>query len=191
MRITRPLTHASMLQIAGKGGCVVCAFLKNQQSEWLEHLDFNHAGQLCNYHGWAIAAAADGKAAAEMFLRLLREPGNSGATIHCELCERILVEEESTLKDLTRALLDPEALDWLERNKALCLRHAERLACLVGAAGEARVLRIAENAREQLKASLRTFISENAQGAHSGGGALGRAAELLFGYRGLPRARSK
>lgn len=191
MRITRPLTHASMLQVAGKGGCVICAFLKNQQSTWLEHPGFNNADRLCNYHGWAIAAAADGKAAAEMFLRLLGEPDKNDSTTHCELCKQILVEEESTLKELTRALLDAEVLDWLERNRALCLRHAEKLACQVGAAAEARVLRIAENAREHLKASLQTFISENAHGAHSGGGSLGRAAELLFGYRGLPTARSR
>lgn len=71
------------------------------------------------------------------------------------------------------------------------LRHARGLATLGDPELEARVIAIAEGAVERVKASLQTFLSENAHGAHSGGGALGRAAEFLFGYRGLPGTGSR
>lgn len=120
MKITRPLTYQSMLQIAGKGGCVICVFLKNQQSSWLEHPRPESGSGLCNYHGWAIAAASDGKAAAEMFLRMMEHPEQEHGGAGCELCAHILAEEENGIRELSHTLKDPEVLDWLDGNKALC-----------------------------------------------------------------------
>lgn len=187
MRITKPLTYESMLQIAGKGGCVICAFLKNIQSAWLEHPRLDDGSDVCNYHGWAIAAASDGKAAAETFLRLMKHPEQDHGRTACELCEQVIEEEENKLKELSHILKDPEVLEWLENKQALCLRHARKLAVVAGPGSWERVMGIAEAAIERVRGDLQAFHSESARGTHSGGGALGRAAELLFGYRGLPR----
>lgn len=188
MRVTKPLTYQSMLQIAGKGGCVICAFLKNIQSAWLDNPGLDEGAGLCNYHGWAIAAAGNGKAAAETFLRRMEHPEQDHGRTACNFCERLLEEEKDTLKELSHALNDPKVLEWLEEKQALCLRHARKLAAVAGPANRERVMDIGEAAVKRLRADLQAFLSESTRGAHSGGGALGRAAELLFGYRGLPRA---
>ena len=187
MRITKPLTYESMLQIAGKGGCVICAFLKNIQSAWLDHPGLDEGSGLCNYHGWAIAAASDGKAAAETFLRLIKHPEQHHGSTECELCKQVLEEEANKVRELRNTMRDPEVLEWLEQKQALCIRHARKLAVVAGPANWERVIGVAEAAVEKMRGDLQAFLSESARGAHSGGGVLGRAAELLFGYRGLPR----
>jgi hypothetical protein len=191
MRTTKPLTFESILQIAGKGGCVICAFLKNHQSAWLEHPGMEGGRGLCNYHGWALAAAADGRAAAEIFVRMLDDCLQGEGKVACEICKQMMEEEQTKLTELNHALREAAVMEWLAGNKALCLRHARKLAGMAESKRAAAFMEIVEGARDRVRGSLQAFITESAHGGHAGGGALGRAAELLFGSRGLPRAGTK
>jgi hypothetical protein len=183
MRITRPLTYQSMLQDAGKGGCVICALLKSYQSALLERLNPAELKAVCNYHGWSIAAAAQARIAAQTFFHLLEKAEDASGETDCDFCVLIRKEEESRLKELGRVLGEPEVLDWMQAHNALCLPHAKRL---VHARSSA-MLAIAVTSRERLKNSLQSFLAELTRNVNSGGGILGRAAEFLFGFRGMPR----
>jgi hypothetical protein len=182
MRITRPLTYESMLQTASKGGCVICALLKSYQSALLERLHPAEVNAVCNYHGWSIAAAAQASIAAQTFVHLLDKAEDAHGEIDCDFCVLIRKEEETRLKELCRVLVEPEVLGWMQAHNALCLPHAEGLRARSSA-----MLAIAANSRERLKNSLQSFLAELTRNVNSGGGILGRAAEFLFGFRGMPR----
>jgi len=190
MRITRPLTYESIVQTLGKG-CVICVFLKSLQSALLERMQPAEVNGLCNFHGWAAAAAVNGKNAAETFLRLLGRSAEVGCHTGCDFCELIRHEEEIKLQGMSLALKEPEVLGWLETHNALCFCHARRLALTLPPDRQTRVLAMAQRNCEQLKSSLEAFLGQLARQSHSGGGGLGRAAELLFGYRGMPGPREK
>ena len=182
MRITRPLTYESMLQSANKGGCVICALLKSYQSALLEGLRPAELNALCNYHGWSVAAAAQARGAAEAFLHLLDTNADLASAAGCDFCGLIQKEEEIRLQELARIVDDPEVLDWMQTHSALCLPHAKRLP----PAQSSEMLAIAAKSRGRLRNGLKGFLGQLGRGDDSGGGILGRAAEFLFGYRGMP-----
>jgi hypothetical protein len=190
MRITRPLTYESMLQSAGKG-CLICALLKSYQSTLLERLQPAELKQLCNYHGWSIAAAVTAKNAAEAFLRLLERGADAVPGGGCNLCNLIQYEEQTRLKELGRALAEPEVLEWIQTHNALCLPHVIRLASVLPANRQPDILAASAKIREATKSGLESFLGKLSRDSHSGAGVLGRAAELLFGYRGMARRAEK
>lgn len=190
MRITRPLTYESMLQSAGKG-CIICALLKSYQSMLLESLQPAELKQLCNYHGWSIAAAVTARNAADAFLRLLKQAEDVMSRGGCNLCSLIQDEEETRLKELGRVLVEPEVLEWVQTHNALCLPHVIRVASVLPANRQANILAASAEIRERAKSGLESFLRELSRDTHSGSGVLGRVAELLFGYRGMSRPQEK
>lgn len=191
MRITKPLTYHSIVQALEKGSCVICVCLKSFQSSLLERVQPASIKELCNYHGWAMAAAVNGKNAAEIFLCLLEDDAGGVRKNGCDLCAQILEEQQLKLKELGHALQQPGVFEELERHHALCFCHANGLASVLSLDQQKRALAMTEHNREHLKSSLYAFLDQLASESHAGGGTLGRAAELLFGYRGLPRPEEK
>lgn len=190
MRITRPLTYEGMLQNAGKG-CIICALLKSRQSTLLERLQPAELKQLCNYHGWSVAAAVTAKNAAETFLRLLEQEPDVVTETTCNLCVLIRHEEDIRLKELGRVLTEPEVLEWIQTHNALCLPHAIRVATVLPPNRQPDIMVASAKIREMTKRGLQSFLHDLVRGTHSGGGVLGRAAEFLFGYRGMPHREEK
>jgi hypothetical protein len=160
MRITKPLICEGMLQIAGKVGCVKCAMLNSYQSFLLENLQPGQISALCHHHGWAEAAAANGKSTAETFLRLLE---------HLE----------------SPVSANREMLECLEKHIALCLCHADKLT-LIAMCRQSRALVTVAASRERTKPGRQRLLAGQDEQARAGGGMLGSAAAWLFGDRGMP-----
>lgn len=190
MRINKPLTREHIVQALEKGGCVICVFLKGFQSALLENVEPSSVKTLCNYHGWAMAAAVNGKRAAEAFIALLQTAGLAHEP-GCYFCAEILDEEKLTLSELSQVLQEGDVFARLEQHRALCFVHGARLASTLPVELGNRILAIAERNRRQLISSLNSFLDQLARDSHAGGGTLGRAAELLFGYRGMSRPEDK
>jgi hypothetical protein len=131
------------------------------------------------------------KNAAEAFLRLLELGVDAVPAGGCNLCSLIQDEEQTRLKELGRVLAEPEVLDWVQTHNALCLPHVTRAASFLPANRQAEILAASVKIRETAKGGLQSFLGELGRDSHSGGGVLGRVAELLFGYRGMVGSQEK
>lgn len=188
MRISNPIKINSVSQTLARGGCAVCAYLKNEQSILLKGgMQPGEFENLCNFHAWALAAAVDVHHAANVFLTVLKHRSEKGLgeSDTCSICARLLRAEVSQLKELLATLKHGLVLKWMEQQGTLCAIHGNHLRQLAPAELHATINEIVSRTASDLEAELKTLLLRSA--SHIGGGALGRAAEFLTSQRGINR----
>jgi len=188
---TSALTSANtVFNSLAKGVCPVCWLGRAFQNELIERLHTEDAEVVCNYHAWAIAAAAPASSAAEVFLSMLRGEGREKSRkehASCDLCTSIREHEATRLRELATEMRRTRFSQWLERYGTLCSFHGKSLQFMVSEEHAWIITKVIKNNRQQLEELLEAFASKARSGEHTGGGALGRAAEFLVAQRGLIR----
>lgn len=190
MRISNPIKIDSVSQALARGGCAVCAYLKNEQSVLLKGgIRPDEFEDLCNFHAWALAAAVDVHNAAEVFLTVLKRRAGKSWSQHdsCSICSHLLQTELSQLKELLSTLKRGLVLKWMEQQGTLCSIHADHLRQLAPIGLHSAIDEIVSRTAHNLKADLATLLLRPGSHVGSGGGALGRAAEFLTSQRGVNR----
>ncbi len=187
MRAHRQLVlRESIEDLLHEPGCPFCRFLKDFQAIHLQEDSAREIHHLCNFHAWAVAAVQDAQAAAEIFLGLVNH--NDGAIedkpVACDVCQKVLAEEELRIREMVTLLGKPDIVSWLRMEAVFCIPHALKLRQKVPIMLTARIDSIIRNYREQLKEELLKLRSDPGPD-RSGWGALGRTAEFLVGQRGL------
>lgn len=186
MRLSKPVPIEVITQVLGKRGCPICAFLKNYQSERLRRGPAEMRG-LCNFHGWALAAAVNAEHAAEVFLSLLdrtKDLAEGGKHSACSICEGMQEQEQVRIRELAAELKNVMALRWIEKHGTLCLAHLRKLLPVLPLRSRSIVEGATKKNLESLRAELMAVIQQAKSGERISGGALGHAAEFLVSQRG-------
>jgi hypothetical protein len=185
MRISKPVDIEDISQVLAKGGCAICAFLRNEQSALLRGgLRPDEITGICNFHAWALAAAVDIENTARTFLALLRR-GNERDTNSCTFCSRLLEHEVVQLKDLIAQMNRGLVAAWMRQQGTLCQMHADHLRQLAPLKLHKMIDEIVGRTAQELETQLEDVLRRCAGGKGSGGGVLGRAAEFLVSQRGI------
>jgi hypothetical protein len=190
MRISNPIKIENISQALAKGGCAVCACLKNEQSALLKGTMQTHEiVDLCNFHSWAFAAASDVHQAANVFLKILKRRSERGLGHResCYICDRLLLTEVSQLKELLSTLKRGLVLEWMEQQGTICAIHGDHLRQLAPADLRSTIDEIVSRTAKSLETELAALLIHSGRHEGSGGGALGRAAEFLTSQRGVNR----
>jgi hypothetical protein len=190
MRIGKPLAIENVSQTLGKGSCPICTFLKNEQSALLRGgLPVAEIQDVCNFHCWALAAAAEMEVAAKIFLRVLqhRAENAAGDQVACSFCQRLSEAETHQLKELIAKLDSGLTLSWMRQQGMFCWNHGMRLVEAAPEHLKQSVNEILARAKVELEADLKSAVRRAAAGRHNNGGVLGHAAEFLTSQRGLGR----
>ena len=186
MRAHRQIVlHESIEELLHEPGCPFCRFLKDFQAIHLQGDSAKDIRRLCNFHAWGVAAVQDAQAAAEIFLTLVNENGSmADQGPDCDVCRKVLDEEDRRIRELVTLLGKPEIVRWLRMEAIFCIPHAIKLRQKAPLMLTARIDMIIRDYREQLKDDLIQLRNEPSPD-RSGWGALGRAAEFLVSQRGL------
>ena len=181
------LAHETSLgQVLVKGACPVCGVLKEFQAALAEKIQVCGDVCLCNFHTWLLARLAPAKSAAAIYLKLLEEsPAAKFGASDCNLCRKILEQENLQLRELVKQMQRVMFLQWMNSQGSLCLNHARKLLDHAPLKMRPLIDQIVERTRAELKQELGDFLEHAKQGDHTGGGILGRAAEFLVSQRGL------
>jgi hypothetical protein len=187
MRINKPVELERITQVLAKGACPICAFLKNEQAALLRgKLKPAEVTDLCNFHAWALAAAMEGQNAAQMFLNVLRhrrsQPASSSGP--CSFCSRLLQQEVVELRELIEQMNGGLVLEWMRQSGTLCQLHGNHLRQLAPLKLHPVIDEIMQRSSRSIEFELESVLRRSAAGK-SGGGVLGRAAELLVSQRGI------
>jgi hypothetical protein len=178
-----------IVRLAVKASCPVCGAMKHFQDVLAENVWPEGRPQLCNFHAWLLAKSAPAQVAASVFLSALRVEGQAAFPAPhgaCFACERIHEEEALRLGEVTRELGQNSLTGtWLKEHARFCRRHLHELENRVPASSRKMIEEWRIRSVEELEAELQEFVHQSGQGAHVGGGVLGRAAEFLVGQRGI------
>lgn len=185
MRLSKPVPIEEITQVLGKRGCPICAFLKNYQSERLRRGPAEMRG-LCNFHGWALAAAVNAEHAAEVFLSLLDRAKDLTESEHdaCCICTDMQEQQRVRISELAAELKNVMVLRWMEKHGTLCLAHLHKLLPVLPLRARSIVEAATKKHLEALKAELMAVVQQTKSGERVSGGALGHAAEFLVSQRG-------
>jgi hypothetical protein len=181
------LAHeTSVSQALVKGACPICGVLKEFQSALSEKLRVAADVRLCNFHTWLLARWAPAESVAAYYLKMLDSSSTTKVgSSECDFCCRTLEEENARLRELIKQMQRAMFLQWMKSQGSLCLDHAKKLEQHAPLKMRPVIAEIVERSRAELKQELGLFLEQAAQGKHSGGGILGRAAEFLVSQRGL------
>jgi len=185
MRTHRLLVvHHSILEVLHEPGCPFCRILKEFQADRLQ----NHAQEdlhyLCNFHTWGLAAVHDPPTAAQIFLKLVDGIPFANDVGCCDICSRMIEEEDLRIREFVSCLQRFEVSHWLRTDAVLCIPHALKLRKQVPIILTPRIDTIIGHYRQQLSQDLLQLRDEPGPD-RSGWGALGRAAEFLVAQRGI------
>ena len=184
MRLSKPIEIQGVSQTLGKGNCPVCAFLRNSQSALLQGgLAPEEVSGICDFHGWALAAAVNVANAARVFQNLLRL-GCDGSQ-ECSFCLRLREAEQAQLRELIGQLDRHLVLDWIKQHGALCRPHSKRLRQVAPVRLHGALDEVDRRSSLDLNSELASLIARSAVGEKTGAGVLGRVAEFLMSQRGV------
>ena len=175
-------------RLAGKGGCPVCATVKNFQESLPGDLRPKGRTQLCTFHAWSLAKSAPAEVAASLFVDAIRATESNmsvASTSSCIVCREIYEEEIIRLKEVARELERPPMTVWLQQHATFCLRHIHELKNRVPVPLQKIGERLRIKNKVELEAELAEFLEQAKKVDHTGGGVLGRAAEFLVAQRGI------
>jgi hypothetical protein len=180
--------HKSVLELPGRPGCPVCAFLKNEQSSILQK-GSDSPGGLCNSHAWGFAAVSDAGVSAPALLRSLeeRETLTERRDENCWVCGRLRLVEDGAVSDFSSSSGRAALMMWLQQGGAFCAPHAAKLQKTLGPAAASLIDEADSRKRSELITALKALMSREEGGSSEQAGTLGRAAEYLVAQRGLPR----
>jgi len=173
---------------ATRTACVVCAALKDFQSDLLKHLSPNECARFCNGHGWMVANSTPAVSAAVIFLGAIVkrdwEPGSPIAG-ECDLCRKMREEKERRLAEIAEQLRNVKVHSWLHDNGMLCLRHGHELIAKLPRTMRASVQELLDRNGNEIVGLLEEYVEQAKGGTHAGGGVLGRAAGFLVAQRDI------
>jgi hypothetical protein len=126
---------ASIDQALVKGTCPVCGILKDFQWTLVETTRPQPDLRLCNFHGRAMARSrgklsrsTPEETVTNVFLEMLKKPlAGKVSSDECSLCQRVLEEEVTRLRELARKLKATMFGQWMRTQGTLCLDHAEKV----------------------------------------------------------------
>jgi hypothetical protein len=172
-----------------RGVCPLCTLLRHRQTQMVEETGVPNAERLCNYHAWSLARSAPASLAVEIFLHTLHARESAGVHAgrsRCDFCDLLVAEEEIRIVELLEKMKEPAFLDWMRVHGTLCLRHADRLMAHLPSKEQEAIAELLARTAGDLEEDLAAYAKQALQGAHNGGGVLGRAAEFLVSQRGIP-----
>jgi hypothetical protein len=176
-------------EAVARGTCPICTMLRHRQTHLIEVRGIPNAVHLCNHHAWSLARSAPAAVASEVFLQSLyarqRDEMQNEAG-KCDFCEVLRQEETAQLNELVEKMKTPVFLEWMRRNGTLCLRHASKVGERLPNDARPAVAELLSRTLTELEQDLEEYSKVARQGAHAGGGVLGRAAEFLVCQRGIP-----
>jgi hypothetical protein len=188
MRQSADAPKLPISSIATRTACALCAALKDFQNDLLKHLSPSDCHRFCNGHGWMVANSTPAVSAAVIFLGAIANPDwgpASPVAAECDLCRRMRDEKQRRLIEIADQFRSAKGRSWLHDNGMLCLRHGRDLvATMPEGLRESVQELLARNGREVV-ALLEDYLERAKNGAHAGGGVLGRAAEFLIARRGV------
>jgi hypothetical protein len=190
MRIAKPMELDRISQVLAKGACPICAFLKNDQAALLRgDLPPEQVSDLCNFHGWALAAAADSANAAQVFLNVLHKGDllPRDTPNQCSFCSQLLQLEVAHIRELIGEMDRGFVREWMERQGTFCRVHAAHVRQLSPLKLHTLIDEIVERSTKSLETELQNLLKRTEVGKGTGGGILGRAAEFLISQRGINR----
>lgn len=184
MRLSKPIEIRGVSQTLAKGNCPVCAFLRNSQSALLQGaLPPEEVNGICNFHGWALAAAVNVTNATKVLQHLLRL-GCDGSQ-PCSFCERLRDAEQAQLRELVGQMDRHLVLDWMKHHGILCRPHAAGIRQIAPVRLHGAFAEVDRRTASELDSELQDLLSRSATGERSGAGVLGRVAEFLMSQRGI------
>ncbi len=185
MRFSTPVEYQTLSQALVKGACPFCTYLKNFQSKILRELkDPAQVTSVCNFHAWAMAAAAN-KAVVSCVFRIFLKERSIKEVRDCSLCKAISAEEEVRMKEFAGELAQTRVLEWVNAHGTFCIPHGTRFLGYVPRPLQTVVLNVLKRNTAQLHEALEHFVSDSSDDRAPGGGVLGHAAEFLVSQRGL------
>ena len=188
MRMTKPVELHDVSQVLTTGSCPVCTLLKNDQAALLRnHVLRDDAIEICNFHGWALAAASDSDSGAQAFLNVLRGRTCTlaDADRQCTFCSYLAQHELTHIREILEQMEKPSLLDWMQQHGTFCLVHAGHIRELAPPRMHPVIDHILERNKKELQARLENLLRRSEGGKGAGGGILGRAAEFLVAQRGI------
>jgi hypothetical protein len=189
MNGARAVRKYAVSEAVARGTCPVCTVLRHRQTQLIEEKGIPNAAHLCNHHAWSLARSAPAAVASEVFLQSLyaRQHDEMRSEVgKCDFCQTLREEEAGKLKELVEKLKTPVFLEWMRINGTLCLRHAGKVADRLPNEARAAIAELLSRTLTELEQDLEEYSKIARQGAHEGGGVLGRAAEFLVCQRGIP-----
>jgi hypothetical protein len=189
MNGSRAVRKQDIGNAVARGVCPLCTLLRHRQTQLVEETGVPNAERLCNYHAWSLARSAPASLAAEIFLHTLHARESAGMHAgknRCDFCELLIAEEESRIAELLQKMRVPSFLEWMRVHGTLCLRHADRLMAHLAPKDREIIAELLARTAGNLEEDLAAYAKHAQQGAHNGGGVLGRAAEFLVSQRGIP-----
>lgn len=182
MRFSTPIEYETITQALVKGACPFCTYLKNFQSKILHELqDPAQVGGVCNFHAWAMAAAANKAVVSAVFRKLM----NSASCCECTICKVIAAEEAAQMKEFAANVQGTRVLEWIKSQGIFCIPHGTRLLSHVPTSLQQVVMNVLKRSTMQLQEALEQVASGKSEDKGQGGGVLGHAAEFLVSQRGL------
>jgi hypothetical protein len=184
VRLSKPIAISGVSQALAKGGCPVCACLKNAQSGLLQGgLRADEVEGICNFHAWALAAAVGVETAARVFHRLPRS-GFDGSQ-SCSFCVRLRNARDPRLREFASDLQRQLVFDWIAQRGSLCRPHIKELLQIVPVKLQKTLMDLDERMSSMLASELQDLVTRCRCGEPLGAGVLGRVAEFLITQRGL------
>jgi hypothetical protein len=174
--------------IATRTACALCAALKDFQNDLLKHLTPSECHHFCNGHGWMVANSTPAVSAAVIFLGAITNPDWGPAfpiVEECDICRRMYDEKERRLIEIADHFCSPKGHLWFHDNGMLCLRHGRELIAKVPETLREDVHELLARNGGEIVSLLEDYLERVKDGAHAGGGVLGRAAEFLIAQRGI------
>lgn len=112
-----------------------------------------------------------------------RDPRVKGQ-FECDVCRKVIAEEERRIREFVALLDKPDILRWLGTEAVFCIPHTLKLRRSAPLALTSYLDRIIRNYRNQLRDEL-AHLRDEPGPYRTGWGAVGRAAEFLVAQRGL------
>lgn len=171
-----------------KGGCPICAALKEFQSYLSKNLRAYECSRFCNLHAWVIANSSPAESVATMFLASVRDPNwrpSLPNPSECTFCKRMQIEKETRLTEISEELDQSQLQEWLHEHGMLCFRHSRELIQKLPESLQKDIEKTMSEKVGELEQELDEFLQQAKRGGHTGGGILGRAAEYLVAQRGI------
>ena len=185
MRFSAPVEYQTIGQALVKGACPFCTYLKNFQSKVLHELsDPAKVISICNFHTWALAAAANKAVVSSVFRKLMKDASIKEAR-ECSLCKTIAAEEDIRMKEFAGELTHTRVLDWVKAQGTFCIPHGTRFLGYLPGSLQAVVLSVLKRNTAQMCEALEHLTASKSSDPAPGGGVLGHAAEFLVSQRGL------
>ncbi len=166
--------------------CLVCTHLKRYQTDCVEDLRARSPQSLCNVHTWLVAKSAEAGAAADVLLHMLEHALKDSADgLPCDLCARMVQEENRIIDELTQKLQKPAYVDWFYEHGGICVPHGQMLLDRIPKEVHDRIILTLQRQAGELRSKLAELSRNARSGMEIRPGLLGRAAEFLVAKRGF------